>query len=300
MTRTPILALALALSVATCRDAAGPRLPTRAAIAVAPVFPSAEALADFGLTIDAVRFIVVRPAADTLADTTLALAPDSAELALDLRVAIVSVPETLRVSVVALSGTLPLFAGTRSVPVPSTLVTSIPVDSFVGPVADSIVIQPRAAFIAVNDSLRFQVQGFNAGVPVTQFYVAWTSSDSAVAPISRFGVLRAPGTRASVRGRARTPSGARDSVIATFVPPATQLVAVAGGGQTDTVGTPLTAPFEVQARAADGLGVGGVSVRFRSLTGGGSVTDSVAVTDSAGRARTTATLGSVIGAQTFE
>jgi adhesin/invasin len=295
-----LAALALALPVATCRDAVGPGTPTRALIAVSPVLPSEAALADFGLSIDAVRFIVVRPAADTLADTTLVLPPDSGELALDLRVAIVSVPETLRVSVVALSGTLPLFAGTRSVPVPSTVVTSIPVDSFVGPVADSIVIQPRAAFIALNDSLRFQVQGFNGGVPVTQFYVAWSSSDSAVAPINRFGVLRAPGTRASVRVRARTPTGATDSVTATFAPPATQLVAIAGGGQTDTVGTSLAAPLEVEARAADGVGVGGVSVRFRGLTGGAAVADSVVVTDVTGRARTTATLGGTLGIQSFQ
>ncbi len=295
-----LAALALALPVATCRDALGPRVPARARIAVAPILPSEAALADFGLTIDAVRFIVVRPAADTLADTTLALPPDSTELSLDLRVAIVSVPETLRVSVVALSGTLPLFAGTRSVPVPSALATPIPVDSFVGPVADSIVILPRAAFIALNDSLRFQVQGFNGGVPVTQFYVAWSSSDSVVAPITRFGVLRAPAARAAVHVRARTPSGATDSITATFAPPATQMVVIAGAGQTDTVGTPLGTALEVEARAADGLGVGGVPVRFRPLVGGGAVTDTVVVTDGAGRARTTATLGSILGAQSFE
>jgi adhesin/invasin len=295
------LALALALSVATCRDALGPRTPTRARIAVAPVLPSEAALAEFGLTIDAVRFVVVRPPSDTLADTTLALPPDSTELALELRVPLVASPETLSVSVLALSGTIPLFSGTRLVPVPSSLPpTEIPVDTYVGPAADSIVIQPRVPFIGLNDSLRFQILGFNAGVPVTQFYVAWSSSDSGVAPINRFGVLRAPATRAVVRVRARTPSGASDSVLATFVPPATQFVAVAGGGQADTVGKPLPTPLGVQARAADGLGVGGVTVRFRSLTGGGSVTDSVVVTDSAGRARTTVTLGSILGAQSFE
>ncbi len=77
------LALGFALSLATCRDALDPGRPTRAPIAVAPILPSQAALADFGLAIDAVRFIVVRPAADTLADTTLALPPDSSELALD-------------------------------------------------------------------------------------------------------------------------------------------------------------------------------------------------------------------------
>jgi adhesin/invasin len=293
-------AVALALAAATCRDALDPGTPTRARIAVAPILPSEAALADFGLTIDAVRFIVVRPAADTLADTTLVLPPDSNELALDLRVAVVSLPETLQVSVVALSGTLPLFSGTRLVPVPSTLATPIPVDSFIGPVADSIAIIPRAPFIALNDSLRFQVQGFNGGVPVTQFYVAWSSSDSALAPINRFGVLRAPGARAAVRIRARTPLGASDSVTATFTPPATQLVAIAGAAQTDTVGTPLVTPLEVQARAADALGVGGVPVRFRAASGDGLVADTLVMTDSAGHARTVATLGGAIGAQSFE
>jgi adhesin/invasin len=152
----------------------------------------------------------------------------------------------------------------------------------------------------VNDSLRFQVQGFNGGLPVTQFYVSWTSSDSAVAPINRFGVLRAPATRAAVRVIARTPSGASDSVTATFTLPATQLVLVAGGGQTDTVGSPLATPLAVEARAADGLGVGGVTVRFRALTGGGAVADSLVVTDPAGRASTVATLGGGLGSQSFE
>ncbi len=295
------LAGGLVLSVATCRDAVGPNGAAVGRVAIAPILPSAAALADFGLTIDAVRFIVVRHEADTIADTTLAFPPDATELELDLRVPLVAASETLSVSVVALSGTIPLFSGTRLVPVPSPIPpTEIPVDTYVGPPADSVVIQPRNPFILLNDSLRFQVQGFNQGVPVTQFYVAWSSSDSGVAPINRFGVLRAPATRAAVHVRARTPSGASDSVLATFVPPATQLVAVAGGGQTGTVGTPLVTPLEVETRATDGLGVGGVSVRFRPLVGGGAVTDTAVVTDGAGRARTTVTLGSVVGAQSFE
>src|SRR5436189_30765 len=210
-----LLVLALALAVATCRDALSPGTPIRGRVAIAPVMPARAELAAFGLVIDGVRFVVVRPAADTVADTTVALPPDATELALDLRVPLVTSPETLSVSIVALSGTTSLFTGT-------------------------------------------------------------------------------------LRVRARTPSGVSDSVTATFVPSATQLIAIAGGGQTDTVGSPLTAPIEVEARAADGLGVGGVSVRFRPLVGGGAVADTVVVTDGAGRARTTVTLGSAAGAQSFE
>jgi len=273
-----------------------------ARVAVAPVLPSASGLAAFGLVIDRVRFVVVRPLAvpDTLADTTVDLPAEVNALELDLRVPVVTNPESLSVSVVVLGGTVPLFTGTRLVEVPTPLPPpEIPVDQYIGPVVDSVVIQPRVPFVLLNDSLRFQVQGFNGGVPVLQPFVAWETSDP-TAPITSFGVLHAPAVRGGVRVRARTPSGASDSVTATFTPPATQLLALAGGGQIDTIGQLLGAPLEVQARAADGLGVGGVAVHFRALTGGGSVTDSVVVTDSAGRARTTVTLGGLLGGQTFE
>ena len=294
-----LLALGLLLTLVTCRDGFEPHAMAR--IAVAPVLPSRAALGAFGLTIDAVRFVVVRPVADTLADTTVALPPGATELALELRVPLVASPETLRVSIVALSGTIPLFTGTSRVLVPTPPPPpEIPVTTYIGPAADSVVILPRSPFIFLNDSLRLQVQGFNGGVPVTQFYVAWSTSDPTAAPINSFGVLRAPAARGAVWVRARTPSGATDSVSATFTPPATQLLAFAGGGQIDTIGRLLGLPLEVQARAADGLGVGGVPVHFRALTGGGSVTDSVVETDGAGHARTTVTLGGLPGGQTFE
>jgi adhesin/invasin len=297
--RRSLVIAGLALSLATCRDAFEPG--ATASIAVAPIFPASADLAAFGLTIDAVRFIVVRPVSDTLADTTLAVLPGATELAVDIRVPVLSSHDSVSITIIAFGGTLPLFSGTRLVPVPTPLPPpEIPLDTYLGPAVDSVVIQPRLPFIVLNDSLRFQVAGFNAGVPVSQFYVAWSTNDTAVARINPLGVLRAPGARASVRVRARTPSGATDSVIATFTPAATQLLAFAGGGQIDTVGQLLATPLEVQARAADGLGVGGVPIRFRALTGGGSVADTLVVTDGAGRARTAATLGALLGAQAFE
>jgi adhesin/invasin len=301
MNRRKAFAIAgIALAAVTCRDAFAPSERLSGRIAVAPVLPSAAAMADFGLVLDGVRFIVIRPLADTLADTTVALPADVTEMALDLRVPLLTSPESLVISIQALSGTLPLFEGVQLVQVPDTVVPEISVTNYIGPAADSIVIVPRDPYLMTSDSLRFQVQGFNGGAPVTQFYVAWSSSDSGAAPISHFGVLRAPGARGSTWIHARTPSGASDSVIARFTPPATQLVVIAGGGQTDTVGTVLGTPLEVEARAADGLGSGGVAVRFRVATGGGSVADTLVVTDSLGRARTTGTLGGTIGVQSFE
>jgi adhesin/invasin len=304
-----LFALGLLLTLVTCRDGSGPQLHY-ARVAVAPIFPSDAGLAAFGLAIDRVRIIVVRPMErpDTLVDVTAALPPDSNSVALDLRVRLASTMETLQVSVVALSGTIPLFTGTIPVVVRSgverPVPTDLPVQAYIGPGAgvDSLVILPRVPFIYFNDSLRFQVLAFQAGVPVPQFYVFWTTSDTNAARVNGGGVLRAPALRRSVRVVARTPGGtaAADSVTATFQPVPSQLIVVSGAGQSGPVGVPLELPLEVEVRAADNLPVGGVAVRFRSSSGTGAVSDSVAVTDGAGRARTTATLGSVIGPQIFE
>src|SRR5712664_719427 len=302
-----LLTAGLALTLATCQDGTAPQT-TFAPVAVAPVFPSDAALQSFGLAIDGVRFIVVRPSAppDTLADTTVALPPDAASIDLDLRVPLIGFAETLHVSIVAMSGAIPLFTGTAAVELrsgvtPSTP-TAIPVLTYVGPGAgvDSIAVLPRLPFIFFNDSLRFQVEAFQAGVPVSQVYVSWTTSDTTVARVNGKGVLRAPALRRSLRVIARTPGGLRDSVMATFQPVPSQLLVIGGAGQSGTVGLPLALPLEVEVRAGDNLPVGGVAVRFRPLAGLGAVTDSVVVTDSAGRARTTAIVGSLIGSQVFE
>src|SRR5213593_4867051 len=105
-----LLTAGLALTLATCQDGTAP--------------PSAPP--------------------DTLADTTVALPPNAESIDLDLRVPLISSPETLYVSIVAMSGAIPLFTGTAPVEVlrgvtPSTP-TTIPVLTYVGPGAgvDSI------------------------------------------------------------------------------------------------------------------------------------------------------------------
>src|SRR3989454_9338233 len=108
-----LLGLGLLVTLATCRDGTGPRLHY-ARVAVVPIFPSNAGLAGFGLSIDRVRFVVVGRVAppDTLADTTVSVPPDAPALDLNLRVHIVSSPETVLLSIVALAGAAPLFQGT--------------------------------------------------------------------------------------------------------------------------------------------------------------------------------------------
>ena len=275
-----------------------------ARVAVAPIFPSYSGLASFGLAIDRVRFVVVRPVADTVADTTVALPPDARELDLDLRVPIVTSPETLLVSIVALSGVVPLFQGTAPVEVSAGLAsppTEIPVATYVGPGAglDSIAISPRTPFIYFGDSLRFQIQAFQGGTVVPQFYVSWTTSDTALAHINSLGSLRAPPSRTNVWVIAHTPGGSRDSVTATFQPVPSQLVLVAGGSQSGIIGQPLIVPLQVEVRAADNFPVAGAVVRFRGPAGGAPA-DTTVTADSLGHAGVPAVLGSAFGAQTFQ
>ncbi|MEX2155527.1 MAG: Ig-like domain-containing protein [Gemmatimonadales bacterium] len=305
MVRAGGVVAVLVAAFTTCRDALGPREGALARVAVAPIFPSGAAMADFGLTIDRIRIIVVRPVADTIADTTAALPPDADFLDLDLRVPLLAARESLSVTIEALAGSIPLFSGTSLVEVRAGVSapppTEIPVTTYVGPGAgvDSILVQPAAPFVYLNDSLRFQVQAFQNGEPVTQFYVSWSTSDAGVAPINGFGVLRAPSARTSVLVRARTPSGAADSAPVTFVPLPSQLVVVAGAGQSGTVGQVLEVPLEVEVRGSDNLPVGGVAVRFRALSGG-TPADTTVTSDAAGRARVFAVLGPVAGAQSFD
>lgn len=293
------------LTVATCRDGMEPQVHL-APIAVAPVLPSDAALASFGLAIDRVRFIVVRPSAtpDTLADITVALPPDSATIDLDIRVPLIAASEVMEVSIVVLAGTIPLFEGTAPVEVtrgvPPATPTEIPLQTYVGPGAgvDSIAIIPAAPFLFLNDSLRFQVEAFQGGVPVSQFYVAWNTSDPLL-PVNSVGTLRAPATRGGVRVRARTPSGAADSVDATFVPLPTQLVITGGIPQTGVVGQTLQVPLEVEVRGSDNLPVGGVTVRFQAPPGGAPA-DVTVPSDATGRARVIAVLGPTAGIQNFQ
>jgi hypothetical protein len=89
-----------------------------------------------------------------------------------------------------------------------------------------------------------------------------------------------------------------DSTLVTFVPQPTSLIA--GRRRTIAAGRrAAAAALRVRVTAGDGLGVKGIPVLFVAPAGG-AVANASVVTDTGGYAQTTATLGSVVGTQTFQ
>src|SRR3989442_241176 len=303
----PSPGLALLLVLAACHDdPAGPRRGGPAYLAVQPVFGSAVELASFGLIADTVRLDVVRPPADTLRTLTVFFDPDSSQIRLGANVPLRVPVETLAVHLELRGGGFALFSGTAPVEVragqPGTPHEILLAYTGPGSNVASVTIAPRDTVLTFGDSLRFHVTARDlAGAPVSLFYVLWGASDSTALRMTPTGLARAPGARATLWVRARTPTGVGDSTPVTVVPVPTLLSLVSGQVQSAIVGTLLTQPLRVRLTAADGLGVKGVPVRFRGAgAGGGGVANAVVMSDTGGYAQTRVTLGSIAGPQSFE
>ncbi len=298
----PVLSL-----LAACRDdPAGLARGGPGYVAIRPAYPSAVDLSAFGLIADTVRIVVVRPPADTLRTLTAYFDPDSSEIRLTADVRLRAAVETLTVHLELRGGGFALFSGTRPVPVragrPGTP-QEIPV-TYTGPgtTVAAVTIVPRDTVLTFGDSLQFRVTARDsAAAPVTSFYVAWSTSDTSLMRVNAAGLARAPGGRAALSVRVRTPTGVGDSTPLTIIPVPTTLAPAGGSGQSAVVGSPLAQPLRVRVTAGDGLGVKGIPVRFRPLGGlGAAVADSLVVSDAGGYAQTPATLGTVAGPQSFE
>ncbi|HEX4561114.1 MAG TPA: hypothetical protein VH113_04710, partial [Gemmatimonadales bacterium] len=297
---------AVAVLGVTCRDnPVAPRGGGRAAFAVRPYIAQHIDLSGFGLTIDSLRLVVVHGPADTLRDTTVFFSPDSTQLHLNLSLILSQPSESLKVSLILSAGGVPLFSGTQtaivSVGTSSPAPISIPM-FFTGPGAGvtALHLSPVDSVLHLSDSLRFRVTADSAGIPVTNFYTAWRTSDTLAARINAFGILHAPLTRKSVYVVVRTYSGATDSTPVTFIPTPTLLALQGGNGQTGTVGAALPGSLQIKVTAGDGLGVKGIPVQFSILGGGGSLSAPQAITDTLGIASVTATLGTVAGGATYQ
>jgi YVTN family beta-propeller protein len=306
------VALAIAAAVSTCRDdPAGLGGGGRGVAAVVPAFDASFDPAAFGITIDEIRALVVRPPADTILRRLVPFPADSSTIQLDLSVVLTAPIETLTVVLEYRGGGVPLFRGSQPVEVRTPQAgavppTSIPLGPYIGPGAgvDSIDVTPDDSVITWGDSLRFRVAAFQGGVAVPQFYVAWSSSDTLLARVNGAGWVRAPSRRGTIFVNATAGVTAAvkptDSVAVTFRPLPAGLAIASGDNQSGTVSGPLAQPLRVRVTASDGLGVPQVAVRFRVALGGGAVADSLGYSDNAGFAQTTATLGPGAGMQTYE
>jgi hypothetical protein len=82
-------------------------------------------------------------------------------------------------------------------------------------------------------------------------------------------------------------------------PPPLQITSTSGDGQTGIAGSALAQPFVVSVHQAGAL-VAGVTIEFTVTAGAGELSQTSVVTDSAGQAATTLTLGTAAGANRME
>ena len=164
--------MALALVLTTCTDEpSGPGGTRRAYLALQPTFSTGIDLAAFGITIDSLRVVVIRPVADTLANATYPFPADSSALSLPVTVNLIQPVETLSVVLEFRGGGLALFSGSRLVEVQSgapgtNTPDTVPV-SYSGPGGgvDSLEVTPDDSTISFSDSVRFRVAAFQTGAP---------------------------------------------------------------------------------------------------------------------------------------
>lgn len=310
----PFATALLALAAITCTD--GPSAPSgssgrSAAIGFAPVFSQAATrtaalLGQFGISYDHVRIVIVRPPVDTVRDTTIAFTTGDAAMNLDLTVQVEKDGELFDASIDYIGASGVVFHGHGEVrahpidePAPESPVIVL---NYAGPgaAAAHISIQPHDLTLLASDSTRTltvtAVDSSGAAVDPPPF--AWSTSDGTLATITSKGTLQPLGHRGTVTVTATTVTGLTDNAGATLTLPAVGMVLVSGGGQTGVVGANLPNPAVVEVRAADSLGVAGVTVIF-SAPAGGSVGSTTAVTDASGRASTSLKLGGVAGPQSF-
>ena len=312
--------LALAVAAITCTDA--PTAPsasrlTAARIGLSPSFSvdaarAYGALSLLGFDVTSVRVRLTAADGRVETDTIIPFPAAQDTLVLDLSVQVRGNEESFTALLELRDATgVVLFSGTRLVTarvgaLPGTTTPRFSLE-YSGPGRDArtISLTPSGGPIAATTVVPVTATAVDsAGRDVGDLLVHWTSSDPALAAVTQTGAasaeLRGTGRRGSVTITAVTPTGLTAASTLSLVPPATGLVVVSGDGQRDTAGRALAQPFVVEAQAGDGGPVPGVVVSFRAVTAGASVATASVVTDAAGRASTSMTLGTKAGSYSFD
>ena len=289
-----VLAVLAAGASVTCE---APTKPARhmVALAIQPVIH--VALGTFGgLSVDSARLIVARPPEAIVATKTFYFSPDSAQLTANVSVPVTDTA-TFDITIQLLSGGTLMFCGADTLLVTSGLPTRAPstiVLQYCGPGTNVAAIQiaPRDTSIALGATLQYRITAVDSsGQPVTQFYAAWSTSNTANT-INANGLFRADKTPRTAWVYAHTPTGIWDSTRVTVAAPQAgvpaNIVKVAGDGQTAVAGTAVAVAPAVKVTDGFGTAVSGAAVTFAVVSGGGSITGGATTTDASG----VATVGS--------
>lgn len=321
------LAAALLTATLACTDQ--PTEPSRGeAFRITPVLPAGASLATFNLVIDSVYVQIyvydttgcvecqafrngpggsAPIAAAGRLDTVLVAETfywDPADQTLPLSFELPEIPANhiFQLYLQMSAGSQMLFYGYLDLnPVRGTIVLPPINVVYVGPgyLADSIAVTPGDTSARLTDTLYFDAQAYEAGVPLDTAYIGWRTTDTTKARITYTGQLTflPPMAGSTVGVIAMNPNGlAAETVYVTAPQAAATIERLLGDSQVGPALTALPVPITALVRDAGGLPERGILVRFFPLGATGTtVTDSLVFTDSLGRASTTVQLGSIVG-----
>ncbi len=319
-----IATLLMAVGVATCSDAPSALVgthpvPRRAVgrLGFEPQFSRrAQAVYDqraaFDIHYDSVH-VVIRGYPDTtviVKDTTVFFTDTSSTLTLDIDVPVQTDDQRFNAALGYENGHDVVFYGSGVVqshapdkPAPPDQQTIT--INYAGPGSGvaRIAISPKTSSIRADEAVAYTLTAFDSSnkstaPPPIHWSVDNTSLASTTNESNTGATVVGRGISGTVTVLASSVSGLTDAATIQLASPPSGIVLVSGGGQTGKVHSVLAAPAGVRVVAADGGGVAGVTVLFSAPTGG-SVGSSSVVTDGAGNASTSLTLGSASGTQGF-
>jgi hypothetical protein len=304
----PVTAVLAATTLASCMEMSGPTGASRTSLAIVPRFShaaslSSATLAQAGLSFNSVRVVIVRPATDTLKDTTIVFSPTSPALTLELSI-LATPSEDLVAGVQFKQDQTVMFSGTANVKAvqPAAAATATPVEvvvNYTGPGAGtaSIQIAPAGGLYSASSNTQFTAKAFDSqNTEITGASIFWSVSDPTKAAISSTGLLTPTGNRGTIKVTATAANGISKSVEVSLAPAAVGLRVIQGAGQKGTPGSTLDLAAVVELYAADGLPAAssGQSVAF-SASAGASITPATATIGADGRASAKMTVGTSAG-----
>ncbi|MFO0270526.1 MAG: beta strand repeat-containing protein [Gemmatimonadota bacterium] len=309
MSRRRRLALAALVCLGAglaCRDALGPGARAIRAASLSIAAPEAGLVAPDGsrLEVDRGTVRITRTGGSVALERSFDFPAGQQSVQVELDIPLSSPTEQFTAGIRLFNATTLLFQTSGPLTVsfgtgnPSP---AFPPPTYAGPGATvtSLTIAPRDTILTFGDSVRFRSTAQAGAQQVQAFFVNLTTSDPQVT-VGTTGFVRAPSRRGSVTVQGTVlGTSVTDQTTLLFVPRPTVVTRTAGDAQSATVATALPQPLGVVVTAADGLGVANVPVVFAALAAGASVGQTTVRTDANGVASTTATLGTVAGAQGF-